>query len=277
MITPAGRRRPATRLLVSTRPVVGVIATVLVSWGFCHDAFARARDWMDLRRGGAPAIIASARQESALKPWSATYRTKLEAGHPLAPKVPGELTLTVARSPSAPAALGGTMLVLFRAPASLAGVGLVVQGGKAWLRLPGGKAVAATPKLLAQPLPGLDVPLIAFAPLEIAALHSAELEGEFEDTAMLRLKPEYTSGPDVPVMKAGVSKRWGVWTLGEVDDHKGQMLGLIEWLELSERQGQVVPAVLRLQPKSGNRAAVTLQLVTVDVGKVFAFSPKSLK
>lgn len=260
-----------------------IVCLALIAGLLAAPAHSRPRDWLDLRRGGGPAIAASARAESALQPWSATYRAKLEAGHPLAPKEPGELVLLFARGPAAAGATGGDALAVFAAPPLLKGVGVVVHAGKGWLRLPGGKAVPATAKLLVQPLPGLQIPLIALVPLEIAGLHSPELEGEFDDTAMLRLKPEYTAGSDVPAMKAGVSKRFGVWCLGEVDDRKGQVIALVEWMELAERKGlgqglaQVVPAVVRLQPKSGNRAAVTLQLVTATIGKAPAFAAKSLK
>lgn len=238
----------------------------------------QARDWLEVRRGGADSILAAARVASAPQPWQATYSVQLPAGHPLAGKGPAELRLTVARDrPTGKKASGGSLLIRVDAPTALKGAGFVVHGGAAWLRTPGGKPEAATPAALFAKVAGLGVPWIAFAPFDIAGLHSATLEGEFGDIAVLRGKPEYLAGPAVAPVKAGVSKRHGCWVVGEVTDRQGKTLALVQWLEVGELQGIALPERLRLRGVEGEATALDLRRQTLTVARLPAWGPKLLR
>ncbi len=240
--------------------------------------FEMRRDWLEIRRGGADAIVAAARAASAPAAWQATYAVMLPAGHALSPDKATELRLTVARDkPIGKGAVGGSLMVRVDAPLPIKGIGLVVHGGKAWLRAPGGKAAPASPAALFAAVAGLGVPWAAFAPLEFKGLHSATLEGEFGDIAVLRGKPEYVAGPGVAPVKAGISKRHGCWVVGEVTDRHGKTLALVQWLEVGELQGIPVPERLRLRGVAGEAVALDLRRLDLTVGRPPAWGPRLLR
>lgn len=235
------------------------------------------RDWLDLRRGGASAVLADTRAHTAPVPWSATYAATLPAGHPLKDQL-GSVRLTITRAaPSAPN-LPGRTLVRFDEPAFAKGWGILVDGDKAWLRA-GDKVEPTTAAKASQLLPKLGVAPVVFVASEFAAQFESSIEGEFGDTAVLRFKPRYEAGPDVLPLKAGLSKRHGAWVLGEVDDRKGQPLSRIEWLEPKVIGGVPVPEALRLHLPGGDAAAVTLDRVDLKVGDQVKWlgGPKGLK
>lgn len=255
---------------------MAVAALLLGAPAIGEEAAPNPGNWLDVRRGGVPAMVAQARKLSAPKVWQATFAGALPKWHPLA-KFGAELRMTVARGPADAKARGGDVLVRFEAPPALLGTAVVSHDGKAWIKASGGKPQEATAELLAQPLPGLGLPLLAFVPLDIYGLYAPELEGEFGDVAILRCKPEYAAGPNTPLVKAGVSKRFGVWSLGEVNDRKGKTIALVEWLELQPQSGVAVPQAVRLQGADLHAQVVTLRRTELTVGKAMLFGPKLLK
>lgn len=259
-----------------TRRAAPLLATPLLATALLAASPLQARDWLDLRRAGPAAVLADARRGSAQLPWQAEYAAALPAGHPLAQArpaggAPSELRLTVVRLPVAAAAPGkppglGRWMVRFDAPAALAGSGLVADGRALWIKLPGAKPQVATPALLAQPLAGLQLPLLLFALGELVGEYDYEFEGEFGDAGVIRCRPSYRASPGVIPGKLGVHKRWATWTLMEVTDRDGKRLAHGEWLDLEDRGGVAVPAALRLRPQSGDQAALTLARRSVVVG-----------
>ena len=251
-----------------------------------------ARDWLDVRRGGAPEIIAAARTSSAPVAWVATYATALPVGHLLAAGAPAEkavqgepasgnstalLQLTIARGPPAVKGAAGDLLVRIDAPKQLKGSGIWARGGKAWVRFAGGKAQVATTALLTQLIAGLQVPWLAFAPLEVSAMYAATLEGEFGDVAVLRCRPDYVAGPGLPPLKVGVSKRFGIWVLGEVNDRQGQPLAQVEALDIVHAQGVAVGERLRIIGSGSAATALVLQRTSLTVGQPLKWSAKLLQ
>ncbi|MBM4343005.1 MAG: hypothetical protein FJ100_06470 [Deltaproteobacteria bacterium] len=259
---------------------IAAVACLAISLpaGLVAQEFSTPRDWLDLRRGGAEAIVAGARAASAPVPWEATYAVRLPAHHPLARDGAKELRLTVARAqPATKSGAGGSLLVRIEAPAALKGTGLVVHGGKAWVRKAGAKAVVATPPDLFSDAAGVGVPWAAFGPFEMTGLHSATLEGEFGDIAVLRGKPEYVAGPAVAPVKAGVSKRHGCWVVGEVTDRHGKTLALVQWLEVAEIQGIPLPERVRLRGAAGEAGALDLRRQTLATGRAQPWGPRLLR
>lgn len=234
-------------------------------------------------------MLADARRGSAPQPWQAEYAAPLPADHPLVPprsagSSPVELRMTVLRLPiaaeKAQASGGikgtaghqpqgvplGRWMVRFDSPPQLAGTGVVSDGSKLWLRLPGNKAELATPAKLAQVIPGLQLPLLLFALSDLAGEYDYELEGEFGDAGVIRCRPSYKASAGVAPGKLGVHKRWASWTLMEVSNRDGKRLAHGEWLELEDRGGVPVPSALRLRPTSGDRGALTLTRRSVVIG-----------
>ncbi len=271
-------------------------AALALALGALSPQTAWARDWLDLRRAGAAAILADARSSAARQPWRAEYAALLPASHPLAQGTPLELRLTVVRLPPLPgrpkdsAAAASQlrpaeglkmsrMMVRFDAPAQLKGSGVVADGTQLWVKMPQGKPAVATPALLNAALVGLQLPLQVFALPEIVSGYNYELEGEFGDSGVIRCKPDYQAPPGVLPGKIGVHKRWGSWTLVETDDRDGKRLALAEWLDLEDRNGIPVPQALRLRPLTGDGAALTLKRRSVAVGSGVeaAVSPKLLR
>lgn len=243
-----------------------------------------ARDWLDLRRAGAAAILADARHSAAPQPWRAEFSALLPPQHPLAQGKTVELRLTVVRLPQLPSKGGGSLalsrvMMRFDAPAQLKGSGIVADGKQLWVKVPQGKAVLATPALLHAALPGLQLPLQVFALPEVAGEYDFELEGEFGDSGVIRCKPKYQATPGVLPGKIGVHKRWGTWTLVETDDRDGKRLALAEWLDMEDRNDTPVPQALRLRPLTGDAAALTLKRRSVAVGSSVekVLSPKLLR
>lgn len=274
----------------STRGRNALLAAFLaIAVSLAGSPAALARDWLDLRRAGPAAILADARRSSAPQPWSAVYAVALPAQHPLSidkknQSAPKELRLTVLRLPLTEAAPKGATplgrwMVRFDAPPSLAGVGVVADGRELWLRLPDGKVEAATPARLAQVVAGLQMPLQVFALSELVGVYDYELEGEFGDSGVIRCKPSYRSAAGLSPGKLGVHKRWGSWTLMEVNDRDGKRLAHAEWLEFEDRSGVPVPSALRLRPTSGDQASLTLTRRAVSSGAALAkeLSPKALR
>ena len=146
------------------------------------------------------------------------------------------------------------------------GWGVLVEGGKAWLRT-GDKIEEVGPGRLSQPWPKLGIAPVVFVASEFSAQFESSIEGEFGDTAVLRFKPRYEAGPDVMPLKAGLSKRYGAWVLGEVDDRKGKQLSRIEWLEPKLMGAVPVPEALRVHLPGGDAAAVTLERLDLKVGE----------
>ncbi len=253
--TPTWTRR---RLPLAVAIAAAVTATVAGA------APPKYRDWLDLRRGGAPAVLADARAQTAPRPWSATYAATLPAKHPLKEQI-GSIRLTITRAAPVAANLPGRTLVRFEEPAFAKGWGIVVDGDKAWLRTTD-KAEPATVAKASQVVPKLGIALVVFVASEFAAQFESSIEGEFGDTAVLRFKPRYEAGPDVLPLKAGLSKRYGAWVLGEVDDRKGLPLSRIEWLEPKLIGGVPIPEALRVHLPGGDAAAVTLDRVDLQVG-----------
>ncbi len=261
------------------------LGILLCSWAVSLAAApqSQARDWLDLRRAGPAAMLADARRGSAPQPWQAEYAVSLPADHPLVPLKgtggsPIELRLTVLRLP-VPAAKAqdsvagkavatplGRWMVRFDSPPQLAGTGVVSDGSKLWLRLPGSKAELATPAKLAQVIPGLQLPLLLFALSDLVGEYDYELEGEFGDAGVIRCRPSYKASAGVAPGKLGVHKRWASWTLMEVSDRDGKRLAHGEWLELEDRGGVPVPAALRLRPTSGDQGSLTLTRRSILIG-----------
>lgn len=255
------RRQLAQALLLS--------ASLWASAGLASTAV--ARDWLDLRRAGAAAILADARHSAAPQPWRAEFSALLPLSHPLAQGKTVELRLTVVRLPQLPNKAGGPkalsrVMVRFDAPEQLKGSGIVADGKQLWVKVPKSKAVLATPGLLHAALPGLQLPLQVFALPEVVGEYDFELEGEFGDSGVIRCKPRYQATPGVLPGKIGVHKRWGTWTLVEMDDRDGKRLALAEWLDLEDRNDTPVPQALRLRPMTGDAAALTLKRRSVAVG-----------
>lgn len=255
-----------------------------------------ARDWLDLRRSGAAAILADARRSAAPEPWQAEYVAMLPADHPLSQGKPVELRLVVVRLPALEAKAGGKhssprdlkpgqapllsrMMIRFDGPAQLKGSGVLSDGKQLWVKLPTGKAVLATPALLNTALPGLQLPLQVFALPEVSGEYTYEIEGEFGDSGVIRCRPSYTATPGVLPGKIGVHKRWGTWTLVESDDRDGKRLALAEWLDVEDRNNTPVPQSLRLRPLSGDAGSVMLMRRKAVVGRAAetALSPKLLR
>jgi hypothetical protein len=226
---------------------------------------------MDIRRGGAASVIADARQHAAPKAWMAVWSE--QPADPREERQPSSarLTVQVVRAPSPRPDSRSRVLVQVMQPPALRGIGVLMDEQGVWLRTsPDGPVVAATDALLSAPVAGLGQPLAVFVAGEwqgearTRSSYDTSLEGEFGDTAILRFKPHYEAGPHTPILKAGVSKRYGTWTLGELDDRKGQPMGKIEWLELRERESIPIAELLRLQPAQG--PARTLQRTSHQLG-----------
>lgn len=268
--------------MISTRLSFRAALLVSTAWAAMAGAAgpAAARDWLDLRRGGAAAILADARHSAAPEAWRAEFSGLLPAQHPLAQGKPVELRLTVIRLPPLTAKVAGKsgarpaaqpalsrVMVRFDAPDQLKGSGIVADGKQLWVRVGPAKAALATPALLNAALPGLQLPLQVFALPEVVGEYDFELEGEFGDSGVIRCKPKYQAAPGLLPGKIGIHKRWGTWTLVETDDRDGKRLALAEWLDLEDRHETPVPQALRLRPLSGDAAAVTLQRRSVAVGQ----------
>ena len=252
-----------------------------------------AADWLDLRRQGPTAVVAAAHKAAAPLPWLATYSATLPSSHPL-----HGLKLTVARAPGPKGSPGpGPMLLRFEAPASLRGVGVTVQAGKAWLRLPGQKAAQImTPEALFATVAQIGVPLAVFLVPDLVLpppaqakgkssaaqvpLYDLQSEGEFGDFGILRLRPHYEAGPGLQPMKAGVSKAFHVFALAEVTDLQGKAVAGALWLDPALEDGLVAFSRLRLRPAAGDPAALELERTDLRQGKAagrLVFGPKALR
>lgn len=208
---------------------------------------ASARDWLDIRRRGVPGVFASANEAEGRGPRLLRYEAAVPAGHPL-----HGARLELRRKPM-PAArggkravLGGTDLVVELRDAKGKRIcGLAREGEKLWVSH--GAAPINTDRALFLDAPGLDTPLALFAVLELAPRYDGKLEGEFEGTAIVRMRPGYTSGADLEPLKFGVSKRTLQTTVTEVDDSKGDMRARLLMLDLRWVDDRAVAGTLRLR------------------------------
>jgi hypothetical protein len=275
MRTLARRRDRPTRL--SALKLFGL------AWALTWVGIPPARaDWLELRRRGVEAELAAARQASAPEPWIARYQAELSKDHPLA-----GLVLVVARAPAAQSPTGGekdrgapgAVMARFEGVAALRGVGVALQAGKVVVRLPGQKPQPASNAALFQDLPGVQLPLAVFVASELAALYTFQNEGEFDDVAVLRMRPRYERGPGLEALKVGVSKQWQAFVQSEVTDREGRPLGGLLWQEPQRQDKLVVWQRVRLRAK-GSDAAVPLRLVELKRGKSagkLAFDAKALR
>jgi hypothetical protein len=244
------------------------LAVALWAWAVLAPcaAFAQSKpapvvDWLDLRRKGPAAILAAARTADAREPRIATYAAKLPPTDPL-----HGLRVTVARAPGKTA---GKLLVRFDGPKSLQSSGFASDDATVWLRLPGQKAGPLQAQDLFAPLPALPVPLAVLAAPAITERFEVQVEGEFDDVAVLRMRPRYEQGPGLVPMKLGVSKRWQCAVVAETTDlATGRALASLLWLDT--RQDGCVHDRLRLRGADGR--TVDLALVALrrgkDVGKL---------
>ena len=183
-------------------------------------------EWLDVRRKGADAIADLGRHRTATQPWQRAYRADVPAGHPLA-----GLRLVLAR------AFKDRLQLSWRVaagPKELLGSGMVVDGAKAWLRVPGEKIKPIPQETLFRALPLLGVPWILFCALELPAHYSPAIEGEFEQVAVLRLTPRYELGVTARPAKASISKIYGHLVAMAINDGKGTPLGEIAYLAVDK-------------------------------------------
>lgn len=265
---------PCTRLTLR----LGALPILAMALSLTFSARASvARDWLDLRRSGVQAVLADARVMAAPVQWAATYSGRVPETHPWFKEGITTVRLSIARAPGLPKQPGRT-LVRLEEPAQVRGWGVLIDGNKGWIRL-GATVEVATPAKLAQPLPKLGLALGAFIAGDHVGAYELMIEGEFGDTAVLRLKPRYDASPDLLPVKAGVSKRWGAWTLGELDDRKGVPISRIEWLDLKEIGGVAVPSALRLLPGGDVKLALSLERVDLKMGASapWVTGPRGLK
>ncbi len=208
---------------------------------------ASARDWLDIRRRGVPGMLESANEAEGRVPRILRYEAAVPAGHPL-----HGATLELRRRPMAAtrnkkrAILGGTDLVVeLRDTKGKRVCGLAREGDTLWVSH--GAAPIGTDRALFLDAPTLGAPLALFAVLELAPRYDGKLEGEFEGTAIVRMRPGYTSGPDLEPLKLGVSKRTLQTTVTEVDDSKGEMRARLLMLDLRWVEDRAVAGQLRLR------------------------------
>lgn len=208
-------------------------------------------DWGYLRRHGDAALMASLRTRLAPLPWQTEYvEQRLPPTHPFA-----RLRMTVARAPGPH--LGGA-LFRFEAPESLRGVGVVAWEGKVFVHLPGRPVEAATPELLAAPLPLLGVPLLVLIATETTALFDQELVGEFGEVGIYQFVPRYEAGPALPRMKMAVQKRTVTLDALQVIDRQSVLVAGAQWQHVASEQGLFTAHTLALRPESGDQGTLEL-------------------
>lgn len=180
-------------------------------------------EWLDLRRAGAPAIVAAARTRSAAIPWQRVYKANVPAGHPMA-----GLKIAVARRFSGHAQI---QVRVVAGPAQLVGTGVVIDGSKGWVHAAGGKTVPLPHDTLFRIQPVLDVPWILFSALEWESQYTPTVEGEFDQVAVLRLAPRYELGLTALAAKVSISKETGFLIASSLQTGKGVKMGEVNWQE----------------------------------------------
>lgn len=240
-------------------------------------------DWLEMRRKGARGVACAAAEHATARAWQASFvmqgKTLVGAdgamkplpsggAKPAAGRAPAGglagLRLTIARRPAKPGPVckraGEALLVRFDAPASVRGAGVLIVDEQAWVRLPGDKrATPANNDRLGQIDPKLGLPMQLFAIAELAARFDAEMESEGGDTAILRLRPGYAQPGGLHKAKLGVSKRYLVPGMTEINDRKGKLVANLVWTDFEQRDGAWVPDLLRLLRAVDGGGAIVLK------------------
>ncbi len=256
-----------------------------------------AQDWLEVRRRGADGVVeASIEVESAAPRWL-RYRASVKDDDPLA-----GATIDVVRQAARPGRGIGPgrrqqVSVIVRDGKGAFLAGLVSEGDRLWTRHAGShkapvdslvpprpvasaagqssasaKPAAAAALALAThaPLfvdvPTLGAPLALWSVLEVSDRYEARMEGEFDGSAIVRLRPSYTRGAGLRSLKVGVSKQHLHVSLTEVDDGKGEVQARLLALDPKVDGGRVVAERLRLRLR-GRSEPVDWLLVEQRTGK----------
>ena len=178
-------------------------------------------EWLDVRRKGADAIAELGRARTAGKSWQRVYKAEVPVGHPLA-----GVKIAIARAyPGHPQ----LQVRVAAGPAALLGSGVVIDGAKSWIRVPGETAKPLPQETLFRPQPTLEIPWITFCALEWGPQYTAAVEGEFDQVAVLRLTPRYELGVTARAAKVSISKVFGYLVASAINDGKGNKLGEVDW------------------------------------------------
>ena len=274
----------------------GVLAVVALAVGaLATPAAQAAEDWLSVRRAGAGAVIQAARSNATTRPWQASWRATLPAGHALA-----GMTLTIARRPAKPdkrkpvrsrskkgagpasaappdAPARFDTLIRFDAPASLAGMGIVLHAGEVVARSPAVTGATAHSGLF-DAWDVLAMPAIVFTAGDLQSVHAWRIEGEFGDVAMLRGEPRYEAGVGVRPVKVGVSKRHQVVVLVEDVGEHGVRLAACMAMGVDDLDGVLLAHTLRLVTQTGE--SIDLERVSARTdGKLpkLTFSRRDLR
>ena len=209
---------------------------------------AQALDWLDVRRRGADAIVALGRERTAEKGWTQVYRSEAAPGTPLA-----GVKLQITRAYAGKAQLSVRVVA---GPPTLVGLGVVIDGERGWIRVPGEKVKPLPQETIFRPLPVLEVPMVAFCALDWQRQYEATLEGEFDQVAVVRLIPRYELGVTARPAKVSISKTDGHLLATAVNDGKGNPLGEVVWM-YAPRSPLVTPSHLELHGPGGKAAKIT--------------------
>lgn len=266
-------RRPTT----TGRHTLGLAATALLICAGLGVAEASGRDWLDVRRQGIVGMLRAANESEGAQPRLLRYRSEAGKGHPLAGAtlelrrrpIQDRSKATAAGRPKMP---GGTDLVIELTGSDGKRIAALAREGDTLWTQHGKAAPSSDDRGVFVRVPGLGVPLALFATLELAPRYEGSLEGEFEGTAILRMKPGYTKGPHLEPLKIGLSKQTLQLTVTEVDDAKGEMQARLLMLELKHVEDRVVAHRLRLRAKD-SKDAIEFRLVEELVGEQAAKSP----
>lgn len=254
---------------LSRLAAVWLICAVAISLP-CADADA-ADAWLKLRRQGVQALLAASQRAAVPEPWQATWRLlDADAGELKGLRISVRQRMTTARK-GKPAVLAA--VIRFSGTRALAGVGVATVGQQVWLRGPGEKkAHLATGATLFAALPGLDLPLGLFAAVGLAGRYEGQLAGEFGGSAIVVMKPRYTEGEGWQRLKLGISKRYLVPTMAEINDGHGKPQGRWLWLDTRMDKDLMVADKLRLRTMA-RVAPFELALVGVERGKAIMALP----
>ncbi len=263
------------------------------------------QDWLEVRRHGPEGVLAaSAAVESAAPRWL-RYRASVADGDPLAGATIDVLRQSAGPGRGVGPGKRQQVSVVVRDGKGALIAGLVSEGGRLWARHAashkapvdallvvravdkgaadkaaakavargaadkGAGVVAAVPVALAPlfvDVPTLGAPLALWAALELSERYEARLEGEFDGSAIVRLRPSYTRGAGLRPLKVGVSKQHLHVSLAEVDDGKGEVHARLLALDPKVEGGRVVAERLRLRLR-GRTEPVDWVLVEQRAGK----------
>lgn len=221
---------------------------------------AAGTDWLDVRRSGTEGVLRAAVAASG----QPARWLRLQASVPAEHALHGWTIEVAAEMIAAKPTPRLRCYVHVRDAARATRAALVVDGAAVWVRHGGGtqREVAAAFSIVE----GVRVPLAVLAALALAPRYDAQVEGEFNGSAIMRLRPSYTHGAGLQPLKLGVSKQSLQVTVAEVDDAKGQSIARALWLDGRGDGPTLVPTRLRLRG-GHDQDAVDWLLVDHRLGK----------